>query len=675
MAQAKRDDNQVTTLLAVSNSDGVTPVVLWANPTTHRLLVSATSGALDDLSDVVITSGAPGDILYHNGTNWVNLAAGTNGHFLKTQGAGANPAWAAATAGAAGADTQVQFNDGGVNLGGDAGLTYNKTTDALSVNGGIYPVTDDTGALGSATKQWADLFLASGGLIKFASTDVVLTHSAGILTVSTGDLRVTTAGTNAASAVTVGGTQTLTNKTLTSPTIGTSPTAAGATWTDLGTVTTADINGGTVDGAVIGGASAAAITGTTITANTGFLPDADGGAYLGQATQAFSGLFLDTLATINFDNGNAVITHSSGILTVSTGDLRVTTAGTDAASVVTVGGTQTLSAKTFVAPVLGAATATSINALTITSSTGTLTIAAGKTLTFSNTITFAGTDGTTMTFPSTSASIARTDAANTFTGASTASAWVLTAPTITTSIVPTSDDGAALGDATHNFSDLFLASGALIKFASTNVVITHTSGILTMGTGELRITTPGTDSTSVVTVGGTQTLTGKTLTSPTLTTPSAFTTGGNITLAENTSIALDPAGSADGKYSGITIAGTAGATLAFGDLIYLAVADSRWELTDADAAATAGTPLIGMCVLAAAADADPTVILLFGTIRADAKFPALTVGAPVYVGETAGAIQVGIPTGADNIIRVVGHALTADEIVFNPSQDHQVTVA
>jgi len=36
-----------------------------------------------------------GDILYHNGTNWVALVAGTSGHYLKTQGAGANPVWAA----------------------------------------------------------------------------------------------------------------------------------------------------------------------------------------------------------------------------------------------------------------------------------------------------------------------------------------------------------------------------------------------------------------------------------------------------------------------------------------------------------------------------------------------------------------------------------------------------
>lgn len=42
-------------------------------------------------------SQAQGDVLYHNGTTWARLAAGTSGYFLKTNGAGANPAWAAAT--------------------------------------------------------------------------------------------------------------------------------------------------------------------------------------------------------------------------------------------------------------------------------------------------------------------------------------------------------------------------------------------------------------------------------------------------------------------------------------------------------------------------------------------------------------------------------------------------
>lgn len=196
---------------------------------------------------------------------------------------------------------------------------------------------------------------------------------------------------------------------------------------------------------------------------------------------------------------------------------------------------------------------------------------------------------------------------------------------------------------------------------------TSTTSVIGMGSIELGHATDTTlarVSAGVVAVEGVTVLTtaGGTLT-------------GNIVLGENTSIDLDPAGSADGKYSGICITGTAGAALAFGDLIYLAVADSRWELTDADATATAGTPLLGMCVLAAAGDGSATKILLIGNIRADAKFPALTIGAPVYVGETAGTIQVAIPVGADNVIRVVGRALTADEIFFNPSQDHQITVA
>ncbi len=50
MGDAKRDANYVTTLLAVSNVDGVTPVVLWGDASTHRLLVS-----IGSLSSVVLT--------------------------------------------------------------------------------------------------------------------------------------------------------------------------------------------------------------------------------------------------------------------------------------------------------------------------------------------------------------------------------------------------------------------------------------------------------------------------------------------------------------------------------------------------------------------------------------------------------------------------------------------
>jgi len=73
---------------------------------------------------------------------------------------------------------------------------------------------------------------------------------------------------------------------------------------------------------------------------------------------------------------------------------------------------------TLVTPVLGVATATSVNKMAITApaTSSTLAVADGKTFTVNHSLTLAGTDTTTMTFPATSATIARTDAAQTFTG-------------------------------------------------------------------------------------------------------------------------------------------------------------------------------------------------------------------------------------------------------------------
>lgn len=80
--------------------------------------------------------------------------------------------------------------------------------------------------------------------------------------------------------------------------------------------------------------------------------------------------------------------------------------------------TDIMSNKTFVAPVLGAATATSINKMAITApaTSSTLAVADGKTATFSNTLTFAGTDGNTMTFPSGSSTVMTLASADTITG-------------------------------------------------------------------------------------------------------------------------------------------------------------------------------------------------------------------------------------------------------------------
>jgi len=74
---------------------------------------------------------------------------------------------------------------------------------------------------------------------------------------------------------------------------------------------------------------------------------------------------------------------------------------------------------TLVTPTLGAALATSINGNTFTTGTYTLTGAAAKTLTFSNSLTLAGTDATTMTFPATSGTVDVLNNAQTFTAVKT----------------------------------------------------------------------------------------------------------------------------------------------------------------------------------------------------------------------------------------------------------------
>jgi hypothetical protein len=63
------------------------------------------TGSTGDPEDATLTqvldlvgSAAQGDILYRGASTWTRLGAGTNGHYLKTQGTGANPTWAAVTA-------------------------------------------------------------------------------------------------------------------------------------------------------------------------------------------------------------------------------------------------------------------------------------------------------------------------------------------------------------------------------------------------------------------------------------------------------------------------------------------------------------------------------------------------------------------------------------------------
>ena len=85
MAQAKRDDNYITTLLGVSNADGITPVTLWADPITHRLLVSS------GFSNPMTTGG---DTIYGGASGVATrLGNGSAGQVLQSNGTTLAPSW------------------------------------------------------------------------------------------------------------------------------------------------------------------------------------------------------------------------------------------------------------------------------------------------------------------------------------------------------------------------------------------------------------------------------------------------------------------------------------------------------------------------------------------------------------------------------------------------------
>lgn len=144
---------------------------------------------------------------------------------------------------------------------------------------------------------------------------------------------------------------------------------------------------------------------------------------------------------------------------------------------------------------------------------------------------------------------------------------------------------------------------------------------------------------------------------------------GTQLLSEGASVGLDPVGSADGAYSGITVTGLSGYSQAFGDIVTLDKDDSRWEAVDISVAAAATGDARGILgvVVVAGTDGNACTILLHGIVRADANFPALTIGAAVYA-STTGDIVVTQPVTTDYVIRQVGFALTADEIFFSPTQ-------
>ncbi len=229
----------------------------------------------------------------------------------------------------------------------------------------------------------------------------------------------------------------------------------------------------------------------------------------------------------------------------------------------------------------------------------------------------------------------------------------------TTALQPASNDLIALGVSGTAFADLFLASGGVINWVAGDYTLTHSTGVLTANK-DLRVTTAGTNTASVLTVDGTQTTANKTLTSPTIQTSPVLAAATNLKFTVPSS---------DPSATGITTNefNSGYSSTAIGDLVYLDTS-ATWQKADADASAATYSSMLGIALSVAASGAAVNV-LLQGFIYAGTPFPTLTIGAPIYMSATAGAITQTAPVTTDSATRIIGYAVHADKMYFNPSND------
>ena len=104
--------------------------------------------------------------------------------------------------------------------------------------------------------------------------------------------------------------------------------------------------------------------------------------------------------------------------------------------------------------------------------------------------------------------------------------------------------------------------------------------------------------------------------------------------------------------------------------VYL-TSNSTWVKTDADFAFSA-TGMLGVTLVPAGgnvASGTPLTVGLPGSFVRDDSFN-WTPGQTIYLSTDSGAWTATAPSGTDDVIRVVGFAVTADVVYFNPSPDY-----
>jgi len=143
--------------------------------------------------------------------------------------------------------------------------------------------------------------------------------------------------------------------------------------------------------------------------------------------------------------------------------------------------------------------------------------------------------------------------------------------------------------------------------------------------------------------------------------------GGIVDVAQEAHLDSSPA---DETVSGITATFTAGEALERGEVVYFKASDSKMHKAVASAAGT--MPAVAMAAADISADATGK-FLLYGFIADNGTFPSYTVGAKVYAPEAETSSQnvpeETAPDSDGDFVQVVGYAVTANSLFFNPSND------